>query len=164
MTLMKSCVALSTAVACALLSTAMAAEQPAPAPGTPGVFVDHAAIAAELAKSVAAAKNPAVAPISLTDQYLINRVRRTKTAPPAAHPGWTELHLVLDGSATFVTGGQITTKNGASVITGGVTQKVQKGDAVIVPANTPHWYQQIDGEINVVEVRFIAPTTKESAR
>ena len=35
---------------------------------------------------------------------------------------------------------------------------MQKGDAVIVPPNTPHWYNQDDGSLTYLEVRFIAPT------
>ena len=147
---------------------AFAAEPPAsaPAPGSPGTYVEHAAVAAQLAKAIAASKDPAVAPIAITDQYTINEVHRGKVAPPAIHPGWTELHMVLEGSATFVTGGQIVAgkDGGASTVEGGVSRKVNKGDVVIVPPNTPHWYQQIDAGITVVEVRFIAPATAAPAK
>jgi mannose-6-phosphate isomerase-like protein (cupin superfamily) len=146
----------------AVSASAFSAEPPAsaPLPGSPGTYVDHAAIADQLAKAMAASKDPAVAAVATTDQYLINEVHRGKIAPPAIHPGWTELHIVLEGSATFVTGGKIVTdKSGASTIDGGVGRKIDKGDVVIVPPNTPHWYKQIDGGITVVEVRFIAPVT-----
>jgi mannose-6-phosphate isomerase-like protein (cupin superfamily) len=106
--------------------------------------------------------------MAITDQYSINEVHRSKpTAPPAIHPGWTELHLVLDGSATFVTGGRIAAAQGTngSVIEGGVSQKLEKGDAVVVPPNTAHWYQQIDnGGITVIEVRFVAPVPPASLK
>jgi mannose-6-phosphate isomerase-like protein (cupin superfamily) len=72
--------------------------------------------------------------------------------------GWTELHFILDGSATFTTGGKIIGSGGGAIIEGGVSRKVQKGDAVIVPPNTPHWYNQVDGSLTYLEVRFIAPT------
>jgi len=141
-------------------SPAISAEPPAsaPLPGSPGIYVDHAEIADRLAKAMGASKDPAVAAVATTDQYLINQVHRVKIAPPAVHPGWTELHIVLEGSATFVTGGKIVTdKGGASAIDGGIGRKLSKGDVVIVPPNTPHWYKQIDAGITVVEVRFIAP-------
>jgi quercetin dioxygenase-like cupin family protein len=38
-----------------------------------------------------------------------------------------------------------------------VRRKVAKGDVVIVPPNTPHWYTDIDGSLDAIEVRFIAP-------
>jgi quercetin dioxygenase-like cupin family protein len=43
-------------------------------------------------------------------------------------------------------------------IDGGVTRKVTKGDAILIPENTPHWYSQIDGAIAYLEVRFSVPT------
>jgi mannose-6-phosphate isomerase-like protein (cupin superfamily) len=137
-----------------------AADAPsAPASGSPGIYVDHSTIEAKLKDAIQAAKDPAVSPMAITDQYLVNKVRRNKVGPPAIHPGWTELHIVLDGSATFVTGGKIVTdaQGKPGSIDGGVSQKVSKGDAVVVPANSPHWYKQIDGEITVIEVRFMAP-------
>jgi mannose-6-phosphate isomerase-like protein (cupin superfamily) len=149
---------------------AMAAEPPPAATpaGGPATYVGRAATEAKLAASVAAAKDPATGSVIATDQYTIVSVRRVKAgAPPAIHPGWTELHMVTDGSATFVTGGKIVTPAGATsaVIEGGVSRKIEKGDTVIVPANTPHWYQQIDGGgISAVEVRFIAPPVADAAK
>jgi quercetin dioxygenase-like cupin family protein len=35
-----------------------------------------------------------------------------------------------------------------------VTRKVTKGDAILIPENTPHWYSEIDGAIAYLEVRF----------
>jgi mannose-6-phosphate isomerase-like protein (cupin superfamily) len=168
MTYRNSSVAIAAAAAVAAFVPAIAAEQPAaaPLPGSPGSYVAHCAVAAQLAKAIAASQDPAVAPMAITDQYLINEVHRGKVAPPAVHPGWTELHLVLEGSATFVTGGQIiaATAGSASSIEGGISRKVEKGDAVVVPPNTPHWYKQIDGGgITVVEVRFMAPATTAGA-
>ena len=32
-----------------------------------------------------------------------------------------------------------------------------KGDVIIVPPNTPHWYQDVEGTITYLEVRFVAP-------
>jgi mannose-6-phosphate isomerase-like protein (cupin superfamily) len=132
----------------------------APVPGSPGIYVDHAGVEKTLAVAVAARKDPATAPIVSTDQYLITAVRRFKPiAPPAIHPGWSEVHVILEGGGTFVTGGKIVTPDGAKVpvIEGGVLRKVVKGDTVIVPANSPHWYQQLDADFKAVEIRFIAP-------
>lgn len=84
-------------------------------------------------------------------------------------PGMAEVHeldadiiYVLEGSATFVTGGAVeggkTTApseiRGAS-ITNGVTRRISKGDVLIVPAGTPHWFKDVNGPLNyyVVKVR-----------
>jgi mannose-6-phosphate isomerase-like protein (cupin superfamily) len=72
------------------------------------------------------------------------------------HPDATELHFILEGSATFVTGGKIISPAGAGgpVIEGGMARIVHKGDAIIVPPDTPHWYRHVDGALTYLEVRF----------
>jgi mannose-6-phosphate isomerase-like protein (cupin superfamily) len=72
--------------------------------------------------------------------------------------GWTELHFIVSGSATFVTGGTLTPASGGpgSVLQGGVSKKVSKGDAILVPSNTPHWYKEVNG-LTYLEVRFLNP-------
>jgi glc operon protein GlcG len=84
-------------------------------------------------------------------------------------PGMAEVHeldadiiYVLDGSATFVTGGTVeggkTTApdeiRGASIRNGDV-RRISKGDVLIVPAGTPHWFKDVSGPLNyyVVKVR-----------
>ncbi len=150
------------AVLCLSCTFAAAAAPPpppaAPAPGSPALYVAAGPLAEELKAAIAKPSDPALATISVTDQYAIHEVHRGKSGPPAVHEGMSELHFILDGSATFVTGGTIV--KGATpadaVIQGGVAQKVSKGDAVLVPPNTPHWYQDVDGTLTYLEVRFAA--------
>ena len=42
-------------------------------------------------------------------------------------------------------------------IANGVTQKVVKGDVVIVPAGSAHWFATVDSPITYLEVRWLAP-------
>jgi mannose-6-phosphate isomerase-like protein (cupin superfamily) len=118
--------------------------------------MSHAQIAAALAAAVAKGAHPAVAPIGASDDYMINEVLRDKEAPPAAHPGWTEVHLILDGKAVLVVGGKVVDGGGkpAMAIEGGTRHTVVKGDVVVVPPDTPHWYTQIESPIVAIEVRF----------
>ncbi len=37
------------------------------------------------------------------------------------------------------------------------TQKVAKGDLIIVPADSPHWYSVVGGSVTYLEVRWLAP-------
>ena len=142
-----------------LVSLADAADPPAaPPPGSPGLFVGAAPLAAALDAAKAKSTDLALASVGVTNQYSIHEVYRGKSAPPAVHPGWTELHFILEGSATFVTGGTNKGSGPGAIIEGGVSQKIAKGDAVIVPANTPHWYQTVDGSVTYLEVRFRAPS------
>ena len=106
----------------------------------------------------------ALSQIASTDQYFINEVHRTGVAGAAAHPGWTEVHIILAGSATFVTGGEIKASGDTKIIEGGVSRKVSKGDVIVVPANTPHWYKQIDGSLDAIEVRFVRPDASQSSK
>ena len=70
----------------------------------------------------------------------------------------------MEGSGTIVTGGTIVRpaadapQGTQARIEGGVTRKVVKGDAILIPENTPHWYSEIDGAIAYLEVRFSVPT------
>jgi mannose-6-phosphate isomerase-like protein (cupin superfamily) len=151
-------------VSAAALLHAAEAPPPAPPPGSPAVYLSNEQLSAVMKASMAKGDDPALSQIASTDQYFINRVHRTKITGAAAHPGWTEVHLVLGGSATFVTGGEIKSSGTLKIIEGGVSRKVGKGDVIIVPAGTPHWYKEIDGSLDAIEVRFIAPGTAKVPR
>jgi mannose-6-phosphate isomerase-like protein (cupin superfamily) len=60
---------------------------------------------------------------------------------------------VLQGTATFVTGGTaVDAKQIApdeirgSRIEGGTARQLSKGEVIIVPNNTPHWFKDVNGE------------------
>jgi len=86
--------------------------------------------------------------------YMIHTSRRTAPGVAEVHTRDTDLIYVLEGSATFVTGGTVVDpKNtaedeirGAS-ITGGETRVLRKGDVIIVPNHTPHWFKAVDGPV-----------------
>ena len=94
--------------------------------------------------------------------YMVHASRREAPGQAEVHLKDADLIYVLDGAATFVTGGEVidgrTTApdeiRGAS-IDGGSTRRLVKGDVVIVPEGTPHWFRQIDGPFlyYVVKVR-----------
>jgi mannose-6-phosphate isomerase-like protein (cupin superfamily) len=134
---------------------------PAPAPGSPATFKSAEALAAALKIAKATEGGMTTSNVSTTDQYSINIVHRAKPAGPAQHAGNTELHYIIEGSGTVITGGTLVrgATAGSATITNGVTQRVSKGDVLIVPANSPHWYSQIDSEITYLEVRWLAPAS-----
>ena len=69
-----------------------------------------------------------------------------------------EVHHIIDGAGTLVTGGTIVRKDnapaGRATIDGGVSRRVTKGDVILVPAGAPHWYKDLEGTITYLEVRF----------
>jgi uncharacterized protein GlcG (DUF336 family) len=96
------------------------------------------------------------------ENYQVHASRREKSGLVEVHELDTDIIYVLDGTATIVTGGKSleskqTAPNefrGASV-DGGETRELKKGDVLIVPKGTPHWFKQVDGAFlyYVVKVR-----------
>jgi mannose-6-phosphate isomerase-like protein (cupin superfamily) len=134
---------------------------PAPPPGSAGIFKSNADLQAVLAKAIAGSTDMATSAVANTDQYRVNIVHRPKPNGAIAHPGNTELHYIIEGSGTVVTGGTIVRKAGgaagSATIEGGESHKVSKGDIIIVPAGSAHMYSEVNGEITYLEVRFVAP-------
>ena len=93
---------------------------------------------------------------------MVHASRREKPGMSEVHELDTDIIYVLNGTATFITGGKsidpkLVAQNefrGTS-IDGGETRELKKGDVVIVPKGTPHWFKQIDGAFlyYVVKVR-----------
>lgn len=142
---------------------AQAPAPPAPAPGSPAIYKSNIELTEALKQAIARANGEqSSAPVANTDQYRINVVHREKAAGALAHAGNTELHYIIEGSGTVVTGGTIVRpaagSGGTATIQNGETRRLQKGDVIIVPANSPHWYSQVDSPITYLEVRFVAPT------
>lgn len=96
------------------------------------------------------------------ENYMVHASRREKPGMSEVHELDTDIIYVLDGTATFVTGGKsVDSKMIAanefrgSGVDGGETRSLKKGDVVIVPKGTPHWFKQVDGAFlyYVVKVR-----------
>jgi mannose-6-phosphate isomerase-like protein (cupin superfamily) len=94
--------------------------------------------------------------------YMVHASRRTSPGQCEIHSQDTDVIYVLEGGATFVTGGSCPdakpTADGelrGSAIEGGETRQLAKGDVIIVPHGTPHWFKAVDGPVlyYVVKVR-----------
>lgn len=80
--------------------------------------------------------------------------RRDKAGQSEVHDTETDVFYVMEGSATFVTGGTIvdakTTAPGqirGTGITGGTNHMLSKGDVIVIPKGTPHWFKEVPGVI-----------------
>ena len=139
----------------ALIGLLSSAQRPAPPPST---YLSDAEVRATLKETAKTAPDMHTAPVKNTDHYRINVVERTKPQGAIAHPGFIEVHHIIEGSGTLVTGGTIQRAAGApagsATIDGGVTRHVAKGDVVLIPAGAPHWYKDLDGTLTYLEVRF----------
>ena len=72
-------------------------------------YRSHSEIASVLREKAKATPAPVMvsAPVSAGDHYQINVVHRTKPQGAIAHAVGSEIHSIIDGSATLVTGGTI---------------------------------------------------------
>ena len=94
--------------------------------------------------------------------YMVHASRREKPGQAEIHALDADIVYVLQGTATFITGGEaVDTKTvapneirGAS-IKGGETRKITKGDVIIVPRSTPHQFVEVTNPFlyYVVKVR-----------
>ena len=134
----------------------------------PAVYKSNADLMAVLKQNVQKATgDQASSPIANEGTYRINVVRRTKPGNAMAHTTGpakgTEVHYIIDGAATVVTGGTIlrpTAAGATPTIEGGETHHVSKGDVLVIPAGTPHWYKSIEGSVTYLETRFDVDLTK----
>jgi mannose-6-phosphate isomerase-like protein (cupin superfamily) len=127
----------------------------------PAAYKSASDLMATLAKSAETNPAQATAPISNQSHYRVNIVRRDRPGFALTHATGpakgSEVHYIIDGAATVVTGGTIVRPAGDArnaTIEGGETRHVSKGDVIVVPAGTPHWYKEVEGSVTYLEVRF----------
>jgi mannose-6-phosphate isomerase-like protein (cupin superfamily) len=104
-----------------------------------------------------------VQPIVSDRPYTLNLEYRVAglNAPASVHEKDAELFMVVDGAGTLVTGGTLKEErrtNGENLqgsgIDGGSSRKLAKGDVVLVPQNTPHWFTAIDGTLVLMSLHL----------
>jgi glc operon protein GlcG len=134
-----------------------ASDQPGSAPpATTATFVDRKDVAAAFAKDGTLAE---------TMSYKVNASRRNAPGQAEIHTRATDVIYVVEGSATFVTGGTaIDAKEIAPnelrgpAIEGGEAHQIGKGDVVVVPAGVPHWFKEVHGPFLYFVCKPIAAT------
>ena len=84
--------------------------------------------------------------------YMVHTSRRDKPGLAEIHTLDTDIIYVMEGKATFVTGGTVADAKQiapdelrGSRIEGGITRQLSKGQVIIVPTNTPHWFKEVNG-------------------
>lgn len=89
-------------------------------------------------------------------------VERRLPRPQGAsmHESQAEFFYVIEGSATLLTGGTLTspTRNGSNLsgtgIENGVRQAFKKGDFLLVPSGVPHQFVDIQAPIQLLQLYF----------
>ena len=83
--------------------------------------------------------------------YNANLEYRAIVGPASIHEKEAEMFYVIDGSATMVTGGKLVGESrtnpenlSGTGVEGGSSRTVVKGDFIMVPENTAHWFSAIN--------------------
>ena len=121
---------------------------------------------------------------SNVDVGVVYRGKLTGNSAVAEHDLVSEVYHVIDGSATLVTGPDITELkrrpaddravrllngpggNGVSILNG-ATHELKAGDVIIIPAGVGHWFTRIDDHIRYLMIRIdpdkVTPHKDEAA-
>ena len=125
------------------------AQQPAPEV----TYLDAEKFAALAAKGGALSSGP---------DFTASLARRNKPGQVEIHTKETDIFFIVDGSATFVTGGTMvggkeTRPNQmlGTDIQGGETHQLKKGDFIVIPAGTPHWFKDVPQAVNYYMIKAI---------
>lgn len=114
-------------------------------PSTNGVLhLDHEKVSAVFATG---------GTLLATNNFKVLALRRDKPGEVEVHETDTDIFYVLEGSAQFVTGGQVLDSKDMGhgetrgrAINGGEEQTLTKGDVLMIPNGVPHWFKEVRGE------------------
>jgi len=111
----------------------------------PVLFFDNTQVSASFSKG-------AVLLNGENRNYMVHTSRRDKPGLAEVHTLDTDIIYVMEGTATFVTGGSVVEAKEiapneirGSRLEGGDTRQLSRGDVIIVPNNTPHWFKEVNG-------------------
>jgi mannose-6-phosphate isomerase-like protein (cupin superfamily) len=129
--------------------------QEPPAPTDQVVYIEASKAAEMIAKTGL---------MKRTDEYMVTGAHRGAPGQVEVHEKTTDILFVQAGEATYVTGGKMIegkqTKAGewlGKSIEGGTEHHLKKGDVIIVPPGTPHWFKAVSPECNTFMVRVNKP-------
>lgn len=124
-------------------SSALAQPGSAPLATTAAAFFDRKDVTAAFARD---------GTLTETSNYKVNASRRDGPGQAEIHTRATDVIYVVEGSATFVTGGQAIDPQKVApneirgrAIEGGEAHQITKGDVIVVPAGVPHWFKEVRG-------------------
>jgi len=123
--------------------------------GAGTVYVDAAKVAAAIAKGGNL--------VSASDLTVLG-AHREAAGQVEVHDKESDVIYIIEGDATFVTGGKVVGGKQSrpnqwlgSDITGGDSRSLHKGDIIVVPAGTPHWFKQVPKSVNYLVVKALKP-------
>jgi glc operon protein GlcG len=101
-------------------------------------------------------------PLIEIENYEVHASHRDEPGIAEIHTRDTDIIYVLEGNATFVTGGSAVDPKSigpaeirGKEVRGGEERRIVKGDVIVVPNGVPHWFKQVSKPFDyyVVKVR-----------
>jgi quercetin dioxygenase-like cupin family protein len=127
-----------------------AAQQPAQV-----TYVDAATVAEAFAKGGRLASG---------SDYTAAVSVRTAAGQVEVHDKETDIFYVVEGSATFVTGGRMIGGTQprpdqwlGTDIDGGQVHHLKTGDVIVIPAGVPHWFKDVPVSVRYYMVKSVRP-------
>lgn len=127
-------------VASFVLLTVLAADR---AEKSPIIHLDHQKVDAVFAKG---------GPLLATNNFKVQAGRRTGPGEVEMHEHDTDIFYIIEGSATFITGGKVVDQRSdgpgemrAKELVGGEDHQLNKGDVIVIPKGIPHWFKEVNG-------------------
>lgn len=119
-------------------------------------YVDAAKVAEAFAKGGA---------LDTGSDHVASVLRRVKPGQVEIHTKETDIFYIVDGTATFVTGGTMidgkeTRPNQmlGTDIQDGQTHQLKKGDFISIPAGIPHWFKDVPASgVTYYMVKVVKP-------
>ena len=118
-------------------------------------YAGHDKVAAALAKG---------GPLANGSDYAVSGNHRNMPGEVEVHEKETDVLYVTDGAATFITGGTMVggkqTAPGqirGTDVKGGETHHLSKGDVIVIPAGTPHWFKEVSPQVSYYVVKIVKP-------
>ncbi len=118
-------------------------------------YAGHDKVAAALAKGGPLASGPDLA---------VTGNHRDMPGEVEVHEKETDIFYITDGAATIVTGGTMVGGKQTAAgqlrgtdVKGGEARKVSKGDVMVIPAGTPHWFKEVSPQVSYFVVKVIKP-------
>jgi quercetin dioxygenase-like cupin family protein len=115
-----------------------------------------------ISKDKVAASMTAPGTLNRGDDHRVIMSRREQAGQSEIHAKETDVFYVLEGSATFVTGGSVTDgkttapgETRGSGITGGQTHMLTVGDVIVIPKGTPHWFKEVPDHVVYYVVKAV---------
>jgi quercetin dioxygenase-like cupin family protein len=101
-------------------------------------------------------------PLTRGSNYIVSISRRDKAGKVEVHADETDVLYILEGTATFVTGGTVvdgkTTRPGQILgesVNGGQSHSLSSGDVIVIPKGTPHWFKEVPGIVVYYVVKVL---------